>query len=72
MYKIMTMAELSKFTESELQGLFREASEQLVISKENSCKRRNALASMENINRQRVQSASNAIHKRCLTPGAGR
>ena len=56
MKKIITTLELQKHSDSELSILFREVSQDLAQSEPDSPERRNALASMENINR--------AMHKR--------
>ncbi len=49
--KLITSVELSKRTETELRGLFAMVSKDLIQTKRDTWERRNALASLENINR---------------------
>ena len=65
MCKLITASELQTRTDGELSALFRKVSQELVQSKANTAKRRNALASLENISREkRVRYA-----KRFAPPG---
>jgi hypothetical protein len=65
MCKLITTPELHTRTDSELSALFRKVVQELVQSKANTAKRRNALASLENISREtRVRYA-----KRFTPPG---
>jgi hypothetical protein len=54
MKRLITRSELTGRSESELAALFRQAAEALAISAPHSAERRNALASMENIARERA------------------
>ncbi len=49
--KLITSVELSKRTETELRGLFAMVSKDLIQTDRDTWERRNALASLENINR---------------------
>lgn len=49
MMRLMTAAELTAVTESELCGLYRSVVQGLVLTQRNTVARRNALASLENI-----------------------
>ena len=51
MQKIITPSELGHRSESELSALFRQVSQELAGTKPGSAERRNALASLENIQR---------------------
>ena len=65
MCKLITTSELQTRTDGELSALFCKVSQELVQTKSNSAKRRNTLASLENISReQRVRYA-----KRFTPPG---
>lgn len=49
MMRLMTAAELTAVTESELSRLYRSVAQGLVLTQRNTVARRNALASLENI-----------------------
>lgn len=49
MMKLMTAAELTAVTEIELSQLYRSVAQGLVLTQRNTAARRNALASLENI-----------------------
>lgn len=53
MMRLITQFELSRKTEAELHALYRSAFNSLARSMLNSAMRRNALASLENISRER-------------------
>jgi hypothetical protein len=52
--KLITRSELARRSNSELAELFRSVSQQLVSTKPGSAARRNALASLETIQRERA------------------
>jgi len=54
MRKIITPSELHHHSESELSALFRKVSQELTGTEPGSAERRNALASLENIQRARA------------------
>jgi len=60
--KSITAFESTAKNENELQGLLREASNALVQSEPDSHQRRNALASIENIQKELVSRNSFKVH----------
>jgi len=54
MFRLITRSELAGRSDNELAAIFRQASEALAQSAPGSTDRRNALASMENIARERT------------------
>lgn len=52
--RLISNYELQKYTDSELSALFRTVSQELVRTVRGSPERRNALASLENISRERA------------------
>lgn len=58
MNRIVTPHELRARTKGELSALFRQLSQELASTKPGSYERRNALASLENIQRAQVQRRS--------------
>ena len=65
MCQIITTSELQHRTTGELSALFHKVSQELVQSKANTAKRRNALASLENISREKTARYA----KRFTPPG---
>lgn len=53
--KLITRSELKQHSESELARVFRSVSARLVSTEKDSPERRNALATLENIQRERAQ-----------------
>ncbi len=58
MFRLITRSELAGRSNSELAAIFRQASDALAHSAPGSADRRNALASLENITRERASRAS--------------
>lgn len=54
MFRLMTRSELTGRSDSELAAIFRQASVALAQSAPGSADRRNALATIENVGRERV------------------
>ena len=65
MCKIITASELQTRTTGELSALFHKVSQELVQTKPDTAKRRNALASLENISREKTARYA----KRFTPPG---
>lgn len=59
MRKVITPSELNHHSENALSALFRQVSQELTGTKPGSAERRNALATLENI--QRVQAKRRAL-----------
>jgi hypothetical protein len=52
--RLITASDLAKRSNSELAALFRDVSQTLALSEPSSSERRNALATLENIDRERA------------------